>query len=86
MKSKQVVTDQDVGLWHAVIPPAIVPISDRAKAHMGLPWNCDGVLLMDTPEDVLASFPEDYTFAEIREDDWPSCLVVGSAVFISDLH
>lgn len=78
--------EADIGFWHALVPPAIMPLSKRAKAHMDLPEYCDGVVLMDGPERVMASFPDDFRMIAIDKDEGPNTLAVGTTLFLSDLH
>jgi hypothetical protein len=78
--------EADIGFWHGIVPPAIMPLSDRAKEHMDLPEHCDAVVLIDGPDRVLASFPDGYSIVAIGRDEGPHTLAVGTTLFTSDLH
>lgn len=76
----------DVGVWHGTTPPAFMPLSERAKAHMSLPEHCDGLLLLEPPERALGSFPADYKMRNITDEEGPHTIAVGSTLYATDLH
>ena len=76
----------DIGFWHEMTPPAIMPLSARAKEHMDLPEHCDGVVLMDAPERVMMSFPQEFVACNLGSDEGPHTLAIGTTLYLSDLH
>jgi hypothetical protein len=68
--------ENDVGIWHLINPPVIVPLSKRAREVMKMPEGTNGVIFpYDPPEAVLGLFPKDFVFKNLEMDDFAPLIV-----------
>ena len=60
----------DIGMYFEVMPPLIIPISERAKEFLGLDEGVDaGIAFETTPEETIGCFPEDWVVATMENCD-----------------
>ena len=73
--------EPDILLWIEVVPPAIIPVSDRAKSHIHLDDGVDAIIIMSKPDEFLEGLPDGFVvgLADFR----PTIIAVGE---INKLH
>lgn len=71
------VKDIDMGINFITQPPVLIPISRRAKAFMDLPAGCDGAIIAESAEKVLAALPDDWTFGNVTDELGPTIVAFG---------
>ncbi len=67
-----IMSDMDVGLWFATVPPVIVPVSKRAKKILRLPEGFEGMIVLEEPASIIAKFPDEWMIGEINEQNTPT--------------
>ena len=86
MTSKVIDVEVDIGLYYGCMPPIVVPISDRAKAKIGMTDFHDGVIFLDAdPVEVMIAISED-SWVLVELDELPSGAEVIKLMSIKVLH
>ena len=70
----------DVALWFGIIPPALIPLSERAKALTNLPPPATALVILEGPEKALKAFPADYVIGET--DTMPDFIATASILVL----
>lgn len=72
----------DVEIYFVTIPPIFVPVSDRAKALMGMEDEWEGIVVTTEGDWMKEAFPTDFVFEKKVHGALSSPFVIG----VVDLH